>query len=264
MKRLYFFLLSILFLIFLISNKSYAFDIIGLQPIAPNGVFSTFSAESLPKNKSSFEIGAEKSREPDFYRFTLKGAYGISDTKEFNVMIPYVYNFLDSFDGLEDISIGFKHRFYDEGKYGPSLAYLINASIPTGRDELSSNGRFGIGFIVSKRVGPFKGHLNLFYEKLGTGRLKDEISLSGGIEFSAAHNFKLLGEILAKKSHYSNEYNQIETRFGYRIKTTDYIYTTIGAGFDFKNRSPEYRVMLSVSFTTPHEKKKIKKIYEEE
>jgi hypothetical protein len=35
-------------------------------------------------------------------------------------------------------------------------------------------------------------------------------------------------------------------------------------GLDFKDRSPEYRVLLSVCFTTAREKKEIKKIYEEE
>jgi len=122
----------------------------------------------------------------------------------------------------------------------------------------------GIGLIVSKRVGPFNGHLNFFYERPGSGRLKDEISLLGGVEFSAAHNFKILSEIIVKKSHYSHDNNQIEARFGYRIKTTDYIYTTFGAGLGINNRSPEYRLFLSVNFTTPYEKKKIKKFIEEE
>lgn len=261
MKQLCFFLL----LVFLVSSSnSYAFDIIGLQPIAPNGVFSTFSTDSLPKNRTSFEIGTERSREPDFYRFYLKGSYGISDSVELNLMIPYVYDFLDSLDGPEDISIGFKHRFYNRGKYGLSLAYLINTSIPIGRDEFSTNGRYGIGFILSKKAGPFKGHLNLFYEKPGKGRLEDEIILASGIEFSAANNISFLGEILAKRSYYKKEYNLIEIRFGYRIKTTDHIYTTVGLGFDLKNRSPEYRLMLSVSFVIPYEKMKTRKIYEAE
>jgi len=260
MKRVFLFVL--LFLI--ISQKLYAFDIYGIQPLAPNAVFSTFSAESLQKNKASLEITAERSREPDFYRFALKAAYGISDRVEFNLTVPYAHQYLDEKNGLEDIAVGFKHRFYDEGKYGPSVAYLINASIPSGEDDFSTDGRAGIGLIISKRVGPFNGHLNIFYETPGASRLKDEVSLYGGIEFAAAHNFKILSEIIAKKSHYTHEYDLLEWRFGYRIKTTDYIYTTIGAGVDLKNRSPEYRLFLSVNMTTPYEKKKIRKIFEEE
>lgn len=263
MKRFLFYLLLLFLLLMTASGDSYAFDTIGLQPVAPNGVFSTFSTESVPRNKVSLETGIEMSVEPDFYRFFVKGAYGLSDSLEFIFMIPYVYNFAGQIDGFEDISLGFKHRFYDEGRYGPSLAYLINASVPSGKDEFTSEGKFGLGLLVSKRVGPFKGHLNLFYEKLGSGSIRDEIMLISGIEFAAAHNIKLLAEIIAKNNQYRNKLDQIETRFGYRIKTTEYINTTFGIGIDLKNRTPEYRLMFLVSFASPSEKKK-KKIFEEE
>ena len=260
MKRTFLFILLLL----APSEKLYAFDISGLQPLAPHGVFSTFSAESLQKNKSSIEISAERSKESDFYRFSLRSAYGLSDKLEFNLTVPYVYHYLHDKNGLEDIAAGFKYRFYDEGKYGPSMAVLLNASIPSGDAEISSDGRVGAGIIVSKRVGPFNGHLNIFYEKPGDSSLKNEISLLGGVEFSAAHNFKILSEIVVKKSHYTHEYSQVEARFGYRIKTTEYIYTTLGVGLDVKKRDPEYRFFISVNLTTPDEKKKIKKFIEEE
>lgn len=259
MKRLYLFA----FLLMLPYN-SHAFDIAGLQPVSPNGIFSTFSADSVAKNRAAAEIVFERSKEPDFYRFSLRGAYGLSDSVEISFNVPYVYNFADSVDGIEDVAFGIKHRFYDEGKYGPSLAYIINASLSTGRDEFSSNGRYGIGFVMSKRVGPFKGHFNIFFEKPGTSRLKDEITFLGGVELSAANNFKVLSEIFMRKSHFSNEYDQIEARFGYRLKTTDTIYTTLGAGVDLKRRSPELRLLVSVSFVTPPKKKAIEKIFERE
>jgi hypothetical protein len=251
-------------LLLLLPTRSYAFDILGLQPVAPYGVFSTFSTESLPKNKGAFETAFEKSKDPDFYRFALLGAYGISDSLEFDITIPYVYHFSDSVDGMEDIALGFKHRFYNEGKYGPSLAYIINASINNGRDEFSTNGSFGVGLIVSKRVGPFKGHFNVFYERPGSGKLLDELSFRGGVELSAGHNFTILSELLVQKDYFTNEYKHVEARFGYRLRTTENIYTTIGAGLDLKARSPEFRVLFSVSFTPPPEKKIIRKIYEEE
>ncbi len=254
----------LIIILLLFPLESFAFDISGLQPVAPNSIFSTFSAESLPKNKVAVEIGFEKSKDPDFYRFSLKSAFGISDSVEFNMTVPYVYNFKTTVDGMEDIAVGFKHRFYDEGKYGPSLAYVVNASLNNGRDEFGTHGRYGIGLIMSKRVGPFKGHVNFFYERPGTGSLRDDVTFLGGIEFSAAHNFKMLGEILAQKSHFSNEYDHVEARFGYRIRTTDAIYTTIGMGVDLIKRTPEYRIIVSISYTPPREKKEIKKIIEEE
>jgi hypothetical protein len=56
----------------------------------------------------------------------------------------------------------------------------------------------------------------------------------------------------------------VEGRVGYRLKTTESIYTTIGAGFDFKNRNPETRVIFTVTFLAPKETIKVQKIYEEE
>lgn len=260
MKRAFF----LVFMCILMTGTSYGFDISGLQPVSPYGLFSTFSAESLPRGKIAFETGFELSKDPDFYRLSARAAYGITDSMEFSITVPYVFNFENSIDGMEDTALGFKHRFYEEGKYGPSLAYVIKASINNGRDEFSSQGRSGAGLIVSKRVGPFKGHLNFFYERPWTGSLMDEITFLGGIEFSAAHNFKMLGEMLVRKSHFSNEYDQVEARFGYRFRTTDSIYTTFGAGVDLKRRSPEYRILLSISYTPPEEKKEMKKIFEEE
>lgn len=256
--------IPILFLLILIPARAFCFDLIGLQPVSPKGVFSTFGAESQPRQKYSMELSAESSIDPDFFRYALKGSYGISDNIEFILTIPYVHEFLDSIDGLEDIAFGVKHRVYDEGKYGPSIAYLVHGSIATGREELSSDGKLGVGLIVSKRISPFRGHLNVFYARPGDNKLEDEIILSGGIELSIAHNVSMLGEIYGKKSHFSDEYDQIEARFGYRIRTTETIYTNLGLGFDLKNRSPEYRFIFSVSFVAPEEKKDLKKIYEEE
>jgi hypothetical protein len=260
MKKYLFFFVSFLLLF---SKTSSAIEITGLQPVDPYGVFSSFSAESISKGKAAVSAGAEILIDPDLYKFSFKTAYGITDNIELNITVPYVLG-SDAPDGFEDVAIGMKHRFFEEGKYGPSLAYILTASIPSGRDYLSTDGRYGAGIIISKRVGPVNGHLNLFYIEPGTRRYDEEISLLAGLDFSAAHNFKLLAEIYCKNSHFSNKFDSVEGRFGYRLKTTDFIYTTFGAGFDFKNRSPETRIMFTVTFLFPKEKKKIKKIYEEE
>lgn len=256
--------LLIIIAFFLFSGEVFAFDISGLQPVAPDGVFSTFSAESLPRNRSSIELSLEQSKEPDFYRVQLRGAYGLSDHLEVMITVPYVFDYLGSVNGIEDIALGFKHRFYDEGKYGPSLAYVVTASLPAGNDQLTSGGRTGLGFILSKRFGPFRGNFNIFYEKPFKGSLQPEILFASGVEFSATHKSNILAEFLARKVHFAKEYNLLEARFGYRLKTSDFIYTTLGVGADFKARSPEYRLMLSFSFTNVKEGKKIRKVYEEE
>ena len=252
-----------MFALLILCGNSYGFEIKGLQPLDPNGVFSTFSAESLSKGKVAFSAGGEISVSPDLYRLIFKGAYGITDNVELELTAPYEFG-SGTPDGFEDVSLGIKHRFFEEGKYGPSLAYLLIASVPTGSERLTTDGRYGGGLIVSKRVGPVNGHANLFYMKPGKGRLEDEVSFLAGLDFAAAHNFKLLAELYCRKSHFSKKFDTIEGRAGYRIMTTDFIYTTLGIGTDFKKRSPETRVMLTVTFLSPKEKKKIKKIYEEE
>lgn len=252
-----------MFALLILCGNSYGFEIKGLQPLDPNGVFSTFSAESLSKGKVAFSAGGEISVSPDLYRLIFKAAYGITDNVELELTAPYEFG-SGTPDGFEDVSLGIKHRFFEEGKYGPSLAYLLIASAPTGSERLTTDGRYGGGLIVSKRVGPVNGHANLFYMKPGKGRLEDEVSFLAGLDFAAAHNFKLLAELYCRKSHFSKKFDTIEGRAGYRIMTTDFIYTTLGIGTDFKKRSPETRVMLTVTFLSPKEKKKIKKIYEEE
>lgn len=256
------FIFFILPLIFLYEN-AYGLDVKGLQPVDPYGVFTTFSAESLPKGKVAFSAGAEISIDPDYYRSIVKTAFGITDTFELMMTVPYDFG-SDIADGFEDIAIGIKHRFFDEGKYGPSLAYILNASVRSGAEHLTTDGRYGIGLILSKKVGPVNGHLNFFYEEPGTKSLDEELSFLAGLDFAAAHNFKFLAELYCRKSHESEKIDLVEARMGYRVKTADLIYTTFGVGFDLKNRDPETRVMFSVTFLSPKEKKKIQKIYEEE
>ncbi len=245
------------------SGQADAFDLKGLQPLAPYGVFSTFSAESLKSGKSAIALGFEKSQEPDFYRITGQFGHGITDSIELDITVPYTTGWQETADGFEDIAIGLKHRFFDEGKYGPSVAYLIAGSLRSGTDELSTKGSLGAGIIVSKRVGPVKGHLNLFYYRPGSSKFKDDITFAAGLDFSASHNFTLLSELYMKKS-YSGRVDRLEARFGYRILTAENMYTTVGAGFDFKNRSPEYRILLSLTYLFPSDEKKIKKIIEQE
>lgn len=258
-KYLFIFCLASLFMV----KYVYGFDVSGIRPLSPYGVFSTFSAESLEQGRSGIALGFERSKHPDYYRFTNQFAYGITDRMELDITVPYVLDWQNTTDGFEDIAFGFKHRFFDEGKYGPSIAYILSASVHSGKEEFSTEGSIGGGLIISKRVGPVTGHANILYFRPGTGKFTDNIVFAAGLDFSASHSFKILGEIYGTKS-YSGDIDRLELRFGYRILTTDRLLTTIGVGYDVKNRSPEYRLMLSLTYLFPGEKKEIKKIYEQE
>lgn len=257
------FIFSIVALLFFCCSSSHGFEVKGIQPVDPNGVFTTFSAESLPRGHAALSTAAEVSIDPDYYRALAKTAYGLTDSLELIITVPYDFG-NEIRDGFEDVAVGFKHRFFDEGKYGPSLAYLLTASVPMGADNLTTNGRYGIGLILSKKVGPVYGHLNLFYTEPGRRRLDEEVAFLAALDFAAAHNFKFLAELYCRKGHESETLDLVEVRMGYRIKTADLLYTTFGVGFDLKNRNPESRVMFSVTVLSPREKKKIRKIFEEE
>jgi len=257
------YLISFIVICLFSCGNAYGLEISGLQPLAPNGIFSTFSTSSLTRGTVAFSTDFELSVDPDLYKFFLKGAYGITDRIELNMNVPYIFG-SDTPDGFEDIAIGLKHRFFNEGKYGPSLAYVVTASLPSGTDEYSTDGRLGAGLLLSKKVGPVNGHVNLFFVVPGRGEFDNEVALLAGLDFAAAHNFNILAELYSKTSFKTGKVESVEGRIGYRIKTTESVYTTVGAGFDFKNRNPETRFMFSVTFVPRSEKKQIKKIYEEE
>jgi len=239
------------------------YDVLSVQPVAPYGIFSTFSAESLKKGKAAIALGAGMAVDSDYYRFTGQIGYGITDRLELDVTVPYVLAWQESIDGFQDIPLSLKYRFLDEGKYLPSLALLVGGSLHTGRSEFSTAGSIGGGIIISKRIGPMTGHANLLYFRPGSGPLTEEITFAAGLDFAAANNFKILTELYGQKS-YSGSWNRLELRLGYRFLTAENLYTTVGAGTDFKNRNPEYRLFLSFSYLFPHERKEIKKIYEQE
>src|SRR5208337_4189860 len=128
----------IVLLILIIPVKSgFAFDTEGLRPLAPYGVFSTFSAESLQQNTVGISLGFERSAKPDFYRTTLQLAYGLHDRFEINMTLPYIDNY-NHINGFEDANFGIKHRVLDEGLYYPAVAYMLTVATPSGGDQFST------------------------------------------------------------------------------------------------------------------------------
>ncbi len=114
-----------------------------------------------------------------------------------------------------------------------------------------------------KKIGPLKTHGNLVYFKPYKEGLKQTWNLNLGIELLISYNSKLLFEIIGRKSIDRNKIDLLEWRVGYRIKITDFSYSTVGMGFDIKNRNPDMRFMFSMSFLLPKDKTKIKKIEEQ-
>ncbi len=253
----------VLIILIIPVSSGYAFDIEGLRPLPPYGVFSTFSAESLKQNTVGISLGFERSAQPNFYRETLQLAYGIHDRFEFDLTLPYINNYENHINGFEDANFGIKHRILDEGLYYPAIAYMLMVATPSGDDAFSTEGEHGAGLLLTKKVGPFKGHLNILYEKPGSGDLRSQYNVNIGSELAITHDSKVLAELVGKKDYFKNKIDLLEWRVGYRIATLENLYTTVGAGFNIERRTPDYRLLFSISIILPKEKKKLQKIYEE-
>ncbi|GBD98298.1 hypothetical protein BMS3Abin07_00309 [bacterium BMS3Abin07] len=230
------------------SVPSSAFELKGLQPIQPYGGFSAFNASTPGKGVYSMGIGFERSVDMNYYRATINGGYGISSGTEFLLTIPYLIEWNNSLDGLEDISAGIKQRFFKENKYGPSVAYLLKFSLPTGKNKFTTGGAAGAGLIISKKLGPFSSSLNLIYSVPFDGSYSKQLELIWGLDLRSAHDFDIVAELYAVDSYFTAGFDSVEGRLGYRIRTAENVYTVLGAGYDFKGHDPEFRLTVSFNF----------------
>ncbi len=238
---------SCTFFLFL-SPVAYAFDLKGLQPVQPYGGFSGFSAFTMEKGVISAGIDFERSIETDFYRATLKTGYGITSNTEALLTIPYTFEWREKVDGFEDISIGVKQRFFRENRYGPSIAYLLKLSFDSGEEEFGTKGAAGAGLIVSKKLGPFSSNINFLYSEPFDDSYNEQMEFIFGLAFSASHDFDIIAELYAVDNYAEDGFETIEGRLGYRIRTSDNVYTVLGAGYDFQGRDPEFRIGVSFNF----------------
>jgi len=234
---------------FAVPATSLAMDMSGYQPPAPFGVFSTASAETPEPMQSAVSFTYEKVGGPDFNRYSTQLAMGLSRSIEFGINIPYVDDSVE--EGMEDITFSLKHRFFDEGKYGPSAAYILTGAKSSNNEKYSTKGGYGGGLIASKRIGPVQVLFNALYTNPKQEELEDDIRGSLGFIFAADHNFNLLAEIMARKSYYSRSLDQAEARIGYRFLYGNRIYSTLGVALGIDDKGPDYRILLSISLLFP-------------
>jgi len=258
MKKLIFFLIFIL----AFSSNVYAFDRKGFSPTAPFSVISTFSAESPKQNQVAIDFNFELTNDPDIKRTNLNLSYGLTDKVEVIANLPYNISYHDSINGngAEDINFGFKHRVIDETTYLPAFAYMLYVSGDFGNEDFSTEGGRGGGLIVTKKLGPVKAHGNLIYFKPEKEGLKETWNLNIGSELKVSYNSSILFEIIGRKAIDKNKIDLLEWRLGYRVRVTNFSYTTVSTGFDIKNRTPDVRFMFGISLVLPGEKHTLKRI----
>lgn len=242
------YILIVTFLLCFNRHPTHAFELKGLQPVQPHGVFSSFGTDTVEKGVFAAGTDFERSIDPHYYRATLKTGYGLSGNAELLFTVPYIFNWMDSEEGFEDVSFGVKHRIFRENGYGPSAAYVVKLSLPNGSGNFTTDGTVGAGIAVSKKLGPFSSILNLVYSRPFDDSFEDQIEIVAGFGLRASHDFDIVAELYSVNSYFSNDFDTVEGRIGYRIKTTENIYTLIGGGYDFKNRDPEFRLLVSFNF----------------
>lgn len=201
-----------------------------------------FTTKTVAGSAVVLEPGIELVREPDIERVTLRAAYGISRSTDASLSASARRS--AAADGAEDVGIGIRHRFSEEGKFGPSAAFLLAASLPAGSESRGT----GSGtieteamLITSKRIGPFTGHLNLGYNVFLSGKHENEIIYGGALDFSAARRIVLLAEIHGRKAQGEDI---LEATIGYRNFLTESVSNTIGIGWGLGSREPEYRITV--------------------
>lgn len=128
------------------------------------------------KGKFQLELNSEFSHEDEdgaieeAFKLASVLTYGLADTVDIVLGIPYQHVRLkedgakQTENGLSDISLEFKWRFYE--KDGLSLALKPGITLPAGdEDKGLGAGQFtsSVFFIITKEVEPWAFHLNLGY-----------------------------------------------------------------------------------------------------
>ena len=128
------------------------------------------------KRNFQLELNSEFSHEDEdgasenVFEFASILSYGLTDSVDVVLGVPYQFIRLkedgqkDSENGLSDISLELKWRFYE--KDGLSLALKPGITLPTGDDDKglgAGKATYSAFFITTKEIAPWAFHLNLGY-----------------------------------------------------------------------------------------------------
>lgn len=241
------------------------------QPIGDTGVFSIFGTKTTPKNHLAVGIAG------DFAKFkqntlSLQMAYGISRWFELGIDVPYTWwkSGDHKVNDIDDINLGLKYRFFDEKGGAPSAGTVLFVTLPSApRSKGLGSGEPDLGgkLIMSKRLGPVKGILNFGYTVVGdkgNQNLKNETTYGFGIDFSMARQVHLLGEIVGNRNRFAGKAEPLEGRLGFRFISDSGVVATVGGGYGMTDASPDYRMLFSVTFMFPAEKRRVIRVTEPE
>ncbi len=159
------FIVSLFILCFSLSAVSFA-----AHPLITDDTGTQGKSKFQIELNSEFSHEAEDDATEDAFEFSSVFSYGLSDTIDIVVGMPYQHISLkengqkDTEGGISDISLELKWRFYE--KESLSLALKPGITLPTGDDEKglgAGKPTYSTFFIASKEFEPWAFHLNLGY-----------------------------------------------------------------------------------------------------
>lgn len=169
MKRslIMFFISAVSFMLLIFSNNAFAFHPLITDDTGTQGT-GRFQLEVNGEYGHDREDGVITNTTQTSTTFT----YGWLDNIDIALGIPYQHirtkdsEGTRSHDGVSDLSIDLKWRFYEKG--GLSLALKPGITLPTGdyeRDLGSGRVTYGMFFIVTQEIKPAAFHFNLGYRR---------------------------------------------------------------------------------------------------
>ena len=161
------FILLLFIYILSLSSDSHAIDLLITNDTGTQGK-GNFQIEI----NSEFAHDSENGDKADAFELSPILSYGLTNTVDVVLGIPYQFirvkesGQTDTANGISDISVEFKWRFYE--KDGLSFALKPGITLPTGDyDKGLGSGRatYSAFFITTKELDPWAFHLNLGYTR---------------------------------------------------------------------------------------------------
>ncbi len=217
------------------------------------------------KGKFEFELGGEYAHE-DEEGVTENSttivpvlAYGIRDNMDIEICVPYQYirtkeeGDTATEDGVSDVEIDLKWRFYERGSLSFALRPLI--SLPTGDEEKGlGTGRVGgsILFYATEEVKPWAFHLNLGYRrnenKLDEDEREDIWHASLASEVEVARDLKLLVDIgVETNSDKSSDTHPAFILGGVIYSLSEYLDVDFGLKGGLNKTEADYSILTGVT-----------------
>lgn len=236
---------SLCILLFTLSVSSLSFAQEGLTSVDVDDSFTALSAYPVGIGAGSVDLQLSKIISPDYWSLRMSISYGLFRTGELILNIPYAFDYAEE-EGFQDINFALKQVLFYEGRYNPSISIIGTYSVD-GKRNISTGGAVGGGVLITKKVGPFVGNLNLLYFHPHVDGLDDEYQIRIGGNVSVSHDFVTILDFLIKKSFYSNEIDHIEGRFGYSITLSSSVSGYGGFGYDFKEDIESWSVFFRLN-----------------